>query len=133
MSFADLNGLRSYYRLEGAPDKPVLMLCHSLGMDHGMFEPQIADFTTSFRVLRYDIRGHGATDAPAGEYTLAELGRDALALLDHLGLERVAWCGVSIGGMIGQWLAAHAGGRLSALILSNTSPKLADPAGMETR
>lgn len=133
MPYVDLNGLRCYYRLEGSADKPVIVFCHALGLDHGMFEPQMSDVTASFRVLRYDIRGHGATDAPVGEYTMDQLGTDARVLLDRLNIDRVVWCGVSIGGMIGQWLAANAGGRLSALVLSNTSPRVADPAAMEAR
>src|SRR5690606_7844398 len=91
------------------------------------------DFASRFRVLRYDIRGHGASDAPPGEYSIESLGREALRLLDALEIDRVAWCGASLGGMIGQWIAIHAPDRLSALVLANTSPRIADPAGMETR
>jgi 3-oxoadipate enol-lactonase/4-carboxymuconolactone decarboxylase len=133
MAFAALDGLRCYYRLEGARDRPVLVLSHSLGLDHSMWDPQVPDLAARFRVLRYDIRGHGATDAPAGDYTIDQLGRDALALFDRLGLDRVAWCGLSLGGMIGQWLAVEAGDRLSHLVLANTSPRIADPDGMEAR
>jgi 3-oxoadipate enol-lactonase/4-carboxymuconolactone decarboxylase len=133
MAFAQLEDIRCYYRLEGAPNQPVVVLSHSLGLDHTMWDPQIAALTARFRVLRYDLRGHGASDAPPGEYTLEQLGRDALALLERLGLDRVAWCGVSLGGIVGQWLAAHAGDRLSCLVLANTSPRIADPAGMEAR
>lgn len=133
MAFADTNGLRTYYRLDGSPDLPVLVLSHSLGLDHGMWDPQMADLTAHFRVLRYDTRGHGATEAPAGDYSMAQLGRDALALVDALGIGQAAWCGVSLGGMIGQWIAVHAPERLTALVLANTSPKVADPSAMEAR
>lgn len=133
MAFASFDDIRCYYRLEGAATRPALVLSHSLGLDHGMFEPQIAALTARFRVLRYDIRGHGGSDAPAGDYTVEQLGRDALALLDRLGLDRVAFCGVSLGGKVGQWLAAHAGDRLTHLVLANSSPRIADPAGMEAR
>jgi 3-oxoadipate enol-lactonase/4-carboxymuconolactone decarboxylase len=133
MAFATLDSIRLYYRLEGVPGRPVVVLAHSLGCDHGMWEPQIAALTARFRVLRYDHRGHGASDAPAGDYTVEQLGRDALALLDTLGLDRVAWCGVSLGGMVGQWLAANPGNRLTHLVLANTSPRIADPAGMDAR
>jgi 3-oxoadipate enol-lactonase/4-carboxymuconolactone decarboxylase len=133
MAFAALDGFRCYYRLEGVPGHNVVVLAHSLGVDHGMWEPQIAALTAHFRVLRYDHRGHGASDAPAGDYTIEQLGRDALRLLDWLGLERVAWCGVSLGGMVGQWIATHASDRLSRLVLANTSPRIADPAGMDAR
>ena len=98
-----------------------------------MWDPQTPELAARFRVVRYDVRGHGATDAPAGDYTIADLGRDALALLDGLHLERVAWCGCSLGGIVGQWLAVHAPDRLSHLVLANTSPRIADPAGLEAR
>jgi 3-oxoadipate enol-lactonase/4-carboxymuconolactone decarboxylase len=133
MAFTDLDGIRCYYRLEGTGTYPVLVLSHSLGLDHSMWDVQMPDLMARFRVLRYDLRGHGATDAPPGDYTIERLGRDALALLDCLNLQRVAWCGVSLGGMVGQWLAVHAADRLSTLVLANTSPRIADPAGMETR
>jgi 3-oxoadipate enol-lactonase/4-carboxymuconolactone decarboxylase len=133
MAFTDINGLRCYYRLEGAADRPVLVLCHPLGLDHTTWDSQVPDIVERFRVLRYDLRGHGATDAPAGDYTVELLGRDALALLDRLGLERVAWCGISLGGMVGQWLAANAPDRLSALVLANTTARSSDPAGMDAR
>jgi 3-oxoadipate enol-lactonase/4-carboxymuconolactone decarboxylase len=133
MAFIQLSGLRCHYRLEGGADRPVVVLSHSLGLDLGMWDPQMPDLLSRFRVLRYDTRGHGASDAPAGDYTMEQLGRDALALLDGLGLEQVAWCGVSMGGMVGQWLGANAGGRLTHLVLANTTPRLADPAGMDAR
>jgi 3-oxoadipate enol-lactonase/4-carboxymuconolactone decarboxylase len=133
MAFIDRDGCRCYYRVEGRADRPVLGLAHSLGLDHSIWDPQMPGFLERFRVVRYDIRGHGASDAPDGEYSIDDLGRDALRLIDWLGLDTVAWCGVSLGGMIGQWLGVHAGSRLSALVLANTSPRIADPAGMESR
>jgi len=133
MAFLDLHGVRCYYRLEGAVDKPVVSLSHSLGMDHSMWDPQMPDLLARFRVLRYDLRGHGASDAPAGDYSVEQLSRDALARLDRLGLQEVSWCGLSLGGMIGQWLGVNASDRLSHLVLANTSPRTADPAGMEAR
>ena len=98
---------RCYYRLTGPDDAPVLMLSHSLGQDHGMWDPQIADLSAHFRVLRYDVRGHGASPATTGDYRIEQLGADALALADALGIDRFAFCGLSLGGMIGQWLAAN--------------------------
>ena len=133
MAFLDLHGVRCYYRLEGAADQPVVALSHSLGMDHSMWDPQMPDLLARFRVLRYDLRGHGASDVPAGDYSVEQLSRDALALLDRLGLQKVSWCGLSLGGMIGQWLGVNASNRLSHLVLANTSPRTADPAGMEAR
>ncbi|AMY10769.1 3-oxoadipate enol-lactonase 2 [Luteitalea pratensis] len=133
MAIAYLDGVRVYYRLEGAAGRPVVALSHALGLDHTMWDPQIPALTAQLRVLRYDLRGHGGSDATPGDYTVERLGRDALALLDRLRLDRVSWCGGSLGGMVGQWLAAHAGDRLSDLILANTSPRIADPPGMEAR
>jgi 3-oxoadipate enol-lactonase/4-carboxymuconolactone decarboxylase len=122
-----------YYRLDGYADRPVLVLSHSLGLDHGMWDAQAADLLPHFRILRYDTRGHGASSAPAGDYAIADLGRDVLALADACGVEEFAFCGLSLGGMIGQWVAAHAPGRVSALVLANTTSKLSDPEPMEAR
>ena len=87
MAFADLDGFRCYYRLEGRADRPVIVLSHSLGLDHTMWDPQMAGLLTCARVLRYDLRGHGASDAPPGDYTVEQLGDDALTLLERLGLD----------------------------------------------
>lgn len=133
MPIAPLDDLRVFYRLEGATDRPVVMLSHSLGLDHGMWDLQMQGLLQSHHVLRYDTRGHGATDAPSGDYTVEQLGRDALTLLDRLGIDRVAWVGVSLGGLIGQWMAAHAPNRLTHLVLANTTPRIAEPDGMEQR
>jgi 3-oxoadipate enol-lactonase/4-carboxymuconolactone decarboxylase len=133
MPFIDAGGLRQYYRLDGADDRPFLIFSHSLGCDHTQWDAQSEAFAPYFRVLRYDIRGHGATDAPAGDYTLEMLSRDVLALADALGIAEFAWCGLSMGGMIGQWLGAHAGGRITRLVLANTSARFPDPSIMESR
>lgn len=124
---------RTYFRLDGPDDAPVVVFSHSLGLDHTMWDAQAADLSTRLRVLRYDTRGHGASSAPAGDYDLATLGRDVLALVDALGIRRFAFCGVSLGGMIGQWLGIHAPDRVTHLILANTSPRVADPSAMEAR
>src|SRR5262245_31360134 len=121
-----------YYRLTGRDDAPVLMLAHSLGQDHGMWDPQITDLSEHFRVLRYDLRGHGASGVPAGDYRIDQLAADALALADALGLDRFLFCGLSLGGLIGQWLAANAPHRVTAAILANTSAT-ADAARMQAR
>lgn len=121
-----------FYRLSGGEDRPVLMLAHSLGQDHGMWDPQIADLSAHFRVLRYDLRGHGASSASPGDYRIAQLGADALALADALGIARFAFCGVSLGGMIGQWLALHAPDRVTAAVLASTSAR-PDAEKMEAR
>jgi 3-oxoadipate enol-lactonase/4-carboxymuconolactone decarboxylase len=122
-----------YYRLEGPEDAPVVVLSHSLGLDHTMWDEQAADLSTRFRVLRYDTRGHGASQAPEGDYELATLGRDVVALVDALGIRTFAFCGVSLGGMIGQWLAIHEAERLTHVVLANTTARVGDPSSMEAR
>ena len=112
---------------------PVIVLSHSLGLDHGMWDAQAADLLPHFRVLRYDTRGHGASSATPGDYSIAELGEMSLAIADACGVERFAFCGLSLGGMIGQWLAAHAPERLTDLVLANTTSRLSDPQPMEAR
>jgi 3-oxoadipate enol-lactonase len=132
MPFLTVNGSRHYYRLDGRDDRPVVMLSHSLGQDHSMWDSQAADLGEHFRVLRYDIRGHGASGVTSGDYTIEQLGRDALAIADGLHIAHLAFCGLSLGGMIGQWLALNAPDRITALVLANTSPR-PDAAAMEAR
>lgn len=127
------DGCRIAYRIEGRADAPVLLLSNSLGTTMAMWEPQMAAFTGRFRVLRYDSRGHGRSDAPAGSYSIDRLGRDAIELLDALGIGRVTFCGLSKGGMIGQWLGWRAPERLDRLILANTSAYMGPPEGWDAR
>lgn len=115
-------------QLTGPPGAPVVVLSNSLGTDMSMWDPQLPALEGRFRVLRYDIRGHGATPAPPGPYSIADLGGDVLAFLDRLGIERAHVCGVSIGGMTGMWLAAHAPERIDRLVLCCTSAFI-DPEG----
>ncbi len=133
MPFATIQNVRMFYRLEGTPGHPVLILSHSIGTDHAMWEPQISDLLRYFQVLRYDTRGHGASDAPGGEYSIEMLGRDVLGLADALGISQFAFCGLSLGGAIGQWVAANAPERVTHLILANTSPQFGPPANWNTR
>jgi 3-oxoadipate enol-lactonase/4-carboxymuconolactone decarboxylase len=132
LPFATVNNTRMFYRLEGAEGRPVLIFSHSLGADHGMWAPQASDLMSHFQVLRYDTRGHGASDAPPGDYSMEQLGRDVLGLTDALGISRFAFCGLSMGGGIGQWLAAHAPQRVAALVLANTSSQFV-AANLEAR
>jgi len=118
------DGARIAYRLEGERDKPVLMLSNSIGTSLHMWDRNMEELTAHFRVLRYDTRGHGASDAPAGPYSLDRLGRDVIELLDTLGLDKVRFLGLSLGGLIGQWLGVRAPERIDRLILANTSPYL---------
>ncbi|CAM5609273.1 3-oxoadipate enol-lactonase OS=Stutzerimonas stutzeri OX=316 GN=pcaD PE=4 SV=1 [Stutzerimonas stutzeri] len=112
------------YRFDGAEGLPVLVLSNSLGTSLGMWDEQIPVFANHFRVLRYDTRGHGESTTSPGPYSIEQLGRDVLGLLDGLGIESFSFCGLSMGGLIGQWLALHAGPRLQRLVLCNTAAKI---------
>lgn len=116
-----------YHRFDGPDDAPVLLLSNSLGTTHAMWDPQVRALTEHFRVLRYDRRGHGRSDVPPGPYSIGELADDVIELLDALELERVSYCGLSIGGMDGMWNAARAPGRIDRLALCSTSPHMPPP------
>jgi 3-oxoadipate enol-lactonase/4-carboxymuconolactone decarboxylase len=133
MPFAISEGARIFYRLEGAPEKPLLVLVHSLGVDHGQWDPQMPALLRYFQVLRMDLRGHGASDAPGGDYTIQQLASDVIAAADSTGRERFAYCGLSLGGMIGQWLGANAADRITHLVLANTSPRVGAPDLFDAR
>jgi 3-oxoadipate enol-lactonase / 4-carboxymuconolactone decarboxylase len=133
MPLIHAGGLRQYYRIDGNDAHPALIFLHSLGCDHTQWDAQAADLQRYFRVLRYDLRGHGATDVPDGDYSIELLARDALALADALGIERFALCGLSLGGIISQWLAARGLERVTHVVLANTSSRYPDPAPLEAR
>ncbi len=122
------DGCPLWVEVEGPAQAPVLMLSNSLGTDLHMWDAQVAAFTQRFRLVRYDRRGHGKSGVPAGPYTMERLGRDALAIADALRIAKLHWCGLSMGGMVGMWLAAHAPQRIDRLILSNTSCHDPEPA-----
>ncbi|QEY63307.1 3-oxoadipate enol-lactonase [Metapseudomonas lalkuanensis] len=115
------------YLLEGPAGKPVLVLSNSLGTDLHMWDAQIPAFTQHFQVLRYDTRGHGKSLVSEGPYSIAQLGADVLALLDALDIEKAYFCGLSMGGLIGQWLAINAPARIERLVLCNTAAKIGAP------
>lgn len=117
--------MRLHHVDEGLRDGPVLVLAGSLGSTLEMWRPQAA-LTEAFRVIRIDHRGHGGSPVPPGPYRMADLAADSLALLDELGLERVAWCGLSLGGMVGMYLGSEAPQRLSSLTLCCTTANFPD-------
>lgn len=127
MPYADLGNVRLNYRFDGRDDAPVLVLSNSLGTSLAMWAPQVPALAERFRVLRYDSRGHGASSAPAGPYTIAQMGGDVLALLAQLGVARAHFCGLSMGGMIGLWLGSHAPAQLGRLVVSNTAARIGPP------
>jgi 3-oxoadipate enol-lactonase len=125
--FTTGDGCRIAYRIDGPDDGPVLMLSNSIGTTLSMWDGQIEQLSKHFRVLRYDTRGHGASGVPEGPYSVARMGRDVVELLDALKLDRVHFCGLSFGGLIGQWLGIHVPERIDRLVLSNTSSYLGPP------
>jgi len=133
MAMIQSDGCPLYVETQGPDRAPAIMLCNSLGTTHTMWDGQMKAFTRNFRVVRYDRRGHGKSGVTKGPYTMAMLGRDALAIMDALGLEKVSWCGLSMGGMVGQWLGANAPARINRLILSNTHSFYPDKAMWDDR
>lgn len=124
----EANGIQMNYELSGVKQAPVVALGHSLACSMLMWRPQLEMLESRFRVLRYDTRGHGGSQAPAGSYTLAQLVDDAIGILDGLDIERVHWVGLSMGGMIGQGLALSHPGRLESLVLADTAAIIPDEA-----
>jgi len=125
--------MKTHYQLEGTPNSPVIVLSNSLGTDLTMWDKVVPELLPFFQVLRYDSRGHGKSDAPDGPYTVDQLGNDLLQLLDQLGFEKVSFCGISMGGQIGQWLGIHHGDRLHKLVISNTAAHIGTAAGWNQR
>jgi 3-oxoadipate enol-lactonase len=121
------DGVRIAYRFDGDQDRPVLLLSNSIGTDLHMWDGQVPALTEHFRVLRYDARGHGASDAPTGPYSLDRLVLDVVELLDALGLRRVHVLGLSLGGIVAQALAVREPERVDRLVLSNTAAYLGPP------
>jgi 3-oxoadipate enol-lactonase len=133
MPFVRVNDVRLHYRSDGDPAQPCVVLSNSLGTDLSMWDAQAAALAQDFRVLRYDTRGHGRSDGGPTPLTLDTLGRDVVGLLDALAIPRAHVCGISMGGMIGQWLAIHAPQRLGRLVLANTAARIGTAAGWTSR
>src|SRR5258705_309750 len=109
------DGCQIAFTIDGPADAPALVLSNSLGTDHTLWDRQIDAFAKQFRVIRYDTRGHGKSDAPEGDYTIERLGIDVVSLLDGLNIERAHVCGVSIGGITALWLGVNAADRVDRL------------------
>jgi 3-oxoadipate enol-lactonase len=133
VSTLEANECRFHVEIDGPPGAPWLVLSHSLGSSGGMWQPQVAAFAQQYRVLRYDTRGHGRTTVTSGPYAIAQLGEDVVGLLDVVGVERAHFCGLSMGGATGIWLATHAPERFGRFVFCDTAPWLGPPQAMLTR
>ena len=118
--------MKTNYKLSGTPNSPVIVLSNSLGARYSMWDDLVPLLLPYFRVLQYDTRGHGASDKPDGPYTIDTLGRDVIDLMDQLKIDKAYYCGLSIGGLIGQWLGIHHGERFYQIALSNTAAKIGE-------
>ncbi|MDB2701484.1 3-oxoadipate enol-lactonase [Flavobacteriaceae bacterium] len=116
--------MKTNYKIQGTPNSPVLMFSNSLGADLSMWDELAPLLLPYFRVLQYDTRGHGQSELTEGPYTIERLGKDVISLLDQLDIDKVYFCGLSMGGLIGQYLGIHHPDRLHKLILSNTDSKI---------
>ena len=133
MSELDVNDHRVRYQLDGAVDAPVIVLSNSLGTSLEMWDDQMPALTRQFRVLRYDTRGQGGSEVTPGCYHIRQLGMDVLDLTSALEISRFSFCGLSMGGLIGQWLAANCADRLHSLTLCNTALRIGDAEGWNAR
>jgi 3-oxoadipate enol-lactonase len=127
------NGHRVHYELQGAVGAPVVVLSNSLGTTLAMWDQQVPSLIRQFRVLRYDTRGHGSSEIMRGDYQIEQLGSDVLDLTAVLGIDEFSFCGLSMGGLIGQWLALHGGKRLRQVVLCNTAAKIGDENSWNAR
>jgi len=133
MPVIESSGCPIYVEVEGPENAPVLILSNSLGTTMHMWDGQVAPFTKHFKLVRFDRRGHGKSGLPKGPYSMEMLGRDVLAIMDTLRIKTANWCGLSMGGMEGMWLGAHAPERFERMVLSNTSSYFADKKGWNDR
>ena len=133
MPTVDARHARLYYEASGRPDGEPLLLSNSLGSSMEMWNRVLPVLEKEFRVVRYDTRGHGRSSVPAAPYTIEQLGCDALAVLDAVGISRASFCGLSLGGLTGQWLAVHAPERIRRLILANTAARIGTEAMWDAR
>jgi 3-oxoadipate enol-lactonase len=132
MPIIDADGCLLNVSVEGRDSGPTLMMSNSLGCTMAMWEPQMPALTKLFRVIRYDRRGHGKSGMN-GPTSMERYGKDVLAILDDLNIDKVHWCGLSMGGMVGQWLGANAPERFNKIILANTSCYYPDPTNWHNR
>ncbi|WP_338759630.1 3-oxoadipate enol-lactonase [Massilia sp. METH4] len=128
-----INGVAMRVRTDGDRRDPSVVLANSLGTDHTMWDVQAEELARHFHVIRYDTRGHGASGSPPGPYCIDMLGNDVLGLLNHLDIQRAHFVGLSMGGVIGQWLGVHAPDRIDHLVLANTAARIGTREGWQAR
>jgi 3-oxoadipate enol-lactonase len=133
MALTQINRASFHYRLDGPADAPVVVFSNSLGTNLASWDAQVPALTRKFRVLRYDSRGHGLSEVTPGPYTIAGLAQDAVGLLDALKIPTAHYCGISVSGLIGQWLGINAAHRFKSLTLSNTGARIGTTDGWNTR
>jgi 3-oxoadipate enol-lactonase len=124
MPIARVGDVRMHYQVDGDAGSPPLLFSNSLGASLEMWEPQLPVLAARFRVIRYDSRGHGESEATPGPYSIEQLANDALRLLDHLAIPRTHFCGLSMGGIVGMWIGINAPARLDRLVLANTAARI---------
>jgi 3-oxoadipate enol-lactonase len=120
----EIDGAHIGYDVTGPGDAPALLFINSIGATRALWDRQVARLRDDYRVIRYDARGHGRSSAPEGDYTLAQLGRDAVAVLDAAGAPTAHVCGISLGGLTALWLGLHAPTRVRSLVLANTAARI---------
>jgi 3-oxoadipate enol-lactonase len=133
MAFIEINGARFHYRLDGPADAAVVVLSNSLGTNFAMWDAQADALTQKFRMLRFDARGHGQSEVTTGPYSIEALAEDVIGLLDALKISTAHYCGLSVGGLIGQWLGIHAPQRFKSLTLCNTAARIGTTDAWNTR
>lgn len=133
MSFLSFSGERFRVALDGPQTAPALVLAHSLGTRLEMWDSVVPALSRHFRVVRYDARGHGESAAPDAVYSMGDLGRDLLNILDALDIGKAHLCGLSLGGMVGQWMALNAPARLNRLVIANSTAHAGPPRLWEGR
>ncbi len=133
MNYFVSDGARLAYRIDGLDDAPTLVLINSLGTNLRMWNPQVALLSHAIRIVRYDCRGHGASDVPSGNYTIEQLGCDLLALLDTLQIERAHICGLSLGGLVALWFAVTYPNRVARAVFANTASRIGTTESWSTR
>jgi 3-oxoadipate enol-lactonase len=127
------DNIRLNVAIEGRDDAPALLMMHSIGCDLTLWNPQVEALAGHFRIVLFDARGHGGSDAPKGGYTLERLGGDALAVLDAVGADSAYLCGLSLGGVTAQWLALHSARRITGIVIANTAARIGTAEAWQAR